>query len=64
MIKLVVSTTSGGAALVAGSRFAEVRGISNRVGPRNREAWQLDHAARVAQLAAIAWLDTLGRCVP
>lgn len=49
------------AALAAGSRFAEVRGISNRVGPRDRGAWQLGRAAGLAQRAALAWLGTLDR---
>jgi len=52
------------AALAAGSRFAEVRGISNRVGPRERAGWQLERAAGVAQRAALAWLDTLNRSTP
>ena len=47
------------AALAAGCRFAEVRGISNRVGLRDRGAWQLGRAAAVAQRAALAWMDSL-----
>ena len=47
------------AALIAGSRFAEVRGISNLVGPRDRAAWQLGAAAAAAQQAAVRWLRGL-----
>ncbi|HSH69054.1 MAG TPA: futalosine hydrolase [Deferrisomatales bacterium] len=54
----------GHAALAAGCRFAEVRGISNRVGPRDRDAWELSRAATVAQRAALAWLDTLCEGTP
>lgn len=46
-------------ALVGGRRFAEVRGISNPVGPRDRAAWRLEAAAAAAQAAALAWLATL-----
>ncbi|MBI5014912.1 MAG: futalosine hydrolase [Deltaproteobacteria bacterium] len=36
--------------------FGEVRGISNRVGPRDRASWKLTEAAAAAQEAAEAFL--------
>lgn len=47
------------AALVAGTRFVEVRGISNRVGPRQRADWQVGRAAQGACRAAVRWLREL-----
>lgn len=47
------------AALAAGTRFVEVRGISNRVGPRQRASWQVERAADTACRAAAGWLKGL-----
>jgi futalosine hydrolase len=52
------------ATLIAGRRFAEVRGVSNLVGPRDRASWQLDRAAAVAQRAAVLWLHGLAEISP
>jgi futalosine hydrolase len=38
------------AAELSATRFAELRAISNRVGPRNRDSWQIPHA--IAALSA------------
>ena len=51
------------AALVAGSRFVQVRGISNRVGPRHRASWRLERAAEVSCRAAVRWLKGLAGAV-
>lgn len=45
------------AALARGVPFAEVRGISNAVGPRDRASWRLAEAAAAAQGAALAFLE-------
>lgn len=47
------------AAAAAGAAFVEVRGISNRVGPRSRGSWRLEEAARAAGAASSAFLDLL-----
>jgi futalosine hydrolase len=39
-----------------GLRAAQIRGLSNYVGPRNREAWQLHPAAEAAQQAILQHL--------
>ncbi len=49
------------AAAVAGVAFAEVRGISNPVGPRDRPRWNLAGAAAAAGAAAVAFLQGRGR---
>lgn len=51
-----------GAALVQvaqmlGARVAEVRGISNRAGARDRASWRLDDAAAGARAAVVAWIE-------
>ena len=40
--------------------FAELRGISNVVGPRERSSWKIDEAADNAGDAAAFFLDSLG----
>jgi futalosine hydrolase len=47
------------AALVYETPFAEVRGISNAVGPRDRGTWRLEEAAAVAQEAVIRFLGEM-----
>lgn len=42
-----------------GVPFAEVRGISNAVGPRDRASWRLREAADASQAAALAFLREL-----
>lgn len=44
------------AAAAFGVPFAEVRGISNHVGPRDRASWKLREAAEAAQEAALSFL--------
>ncbi|GAB4266895.1 MAG: futalosine hydrolase [Deferrisomatales bacterium] len=44
------------AAAVFGVAFAEIRGVSNPVGPRDRAVWRLAEAAAAAQAAALAFL--------
>jgi len=51
-----------GAALVQvaqlmGARVAEVRGISNHAGRRDRSAWRIDEAAAAARAAVVAWIE-------
>jgi len=51
-----------GAALVQvaktfGIPIGEVRGISNPVGTRDRDAWRLEEAARAAQEELLRWLN-------
>lgn len=48
------------AAAVRGVPFAEVRGIANPVGPRDRAAWKLTEAADAAQAAVWGFLDEWG----
>lgn len=45
------------AAVVSGTPFVEVRGISNAVGPRDRAGWRLEEAAEVAQRVALTFLE-------
>lgn len=47
------------AAAAFGVPFAEVRGISNAVGPRDRASWRLAEAAEASQEAALAFLRGL-----
>ncbi|GAB4253576.1 futalosine hydrolase [Deferrisoma sp.] len=58
--RAVCETMEGAAAahacLAFGVPFGEVRGISNRVGPRDRRAWKLREAAEGAQRAVLAFL--------
>jgi futalosine hydrolase len=44
------------AALAAGVRFAEIRGISNLVGPRDRPNWRLAEAAEACRRAVVRFL--------
>ncbi len=45
-------------ALAFGARFAEVRGISNPVGPRDRRRWRVAEAAGLAQDTLIRFLGS------
>ncbi len=45
------------AAAACGVAFAEVRGISNQVGPRDRGAWRLQEAAAAAGTAALGFVE-------
>ncbi len=45
------------AAAARGVPFGELRGISNRVGPRDRPSWRLEAAAAVAGAALVRFLD-------
>ncbi len=47
------------AALYSGSKFVEVRAISNMVGPRDKEKWKIPEAIELAGQAAKAFLATL-----
>ncbi|MDX1909933.1 MAG: futalosine hydrolase [Saprospiraceae bacterium] len=47
------------ACLDAGTPFVEIRSISNRVEPRNREAWDIPQAIRELNLHLIGMLETL-----
>ena len=49
------------AALALDLKVGEVRGVSNRVGNRDRGAWRIREAAQAAQEAAWAWLEA-GAC--
>ncbi len=49
------------AALAFGVRFAEIRGVSNPVGPRDRRSWRIAEAADRAQAAVLRFLQGLGR---
>ncbi len=56
------SLEGAAAALVAWRRgipCREIRGISNRVGARDRDAWDIDLACEHAGLGARAWIDAL-----
>jgi futalosine hydrolase len=45
------------AAAAAGVPFAELRTISNPVGPRDRAAWRLGEALAALTAAAAVWAD-------
>ena len=45
-------------ALLHGLPVGQLRGISNPVGNRDRGAWKVTEAARAAQEALLAWLET------
>jgi len=47
------------AALISGAEFAEVRGISNLVGPRDLSSWKLDEAAQAAGWVATRFIEYL-----
>ncbi|MCC7465620.1 MAG: futalosine hydrolase [Saprospiraceae bacterium] len=47
------------ACLAAGAHFAEIRSISNRVEPRNREAWELPLAINNLNKVLIQILETI-----
>jgi futalosine hydrolase len=47
------------ACLLSGVPFHAIRGISNRVEPRNRSHWKVREAAEAAQIAVLKWLDEL-----
>ncbi|MDX1382812.1 MAG: futalosine hydrolase [Thermoanaerobaculia bacterium] len=44
-------------AIAHGLPVGEVRGISNRVGNRDRSAWRLEEAAAAARRALTAWIE-------
>jgi futalosine hydrolase len=50
------------AALLHGVPVAEIRGISNAAGDRDRASWRLRDAADAAQDAALAWLREGAPC--
>ncbi len=60
--RAVCETMEGAAAahgaLAFGARFAEVRGISNPVGPRDRRRWRIPEAAGLAQETLIRLLES------
>ena len=47
-------------ALAYGIPVGEVRGISNMVGNRDRAGWRIEHAARAAGEALVAWIEGTG----
>jgi len=49
------------AAAVWGVAFAEIRGISNAVGPRDRSSWRIEKAASEVQEAVIRFVSGRGR---
>lgn len=58
-----VETMEGAAVFYAGLRshipFVSIRGVSNRVEPRDRAAWRLREASEAAQQSVLNWLQTL-----
>lgn len=59
-----VESMEGAAAVhvarLMGVRVGEIRGISNRVGTRERTAWCVPEAAAAARSALIAWIEAGG----
>jgi futalosine hydrolase len=49
------------AALLAGLPAVEVRGVSNPVGPRNRDAWRIGEALAATRRGVEAVLGALAR---
>ena len=47
------------AGVQSGLATVGIRGVSNRVEPRNRAAWQLTEAAEAAQRALMQWIEQL-----
>lgn len=47
-------------ALALEAPFAEVRGISNTVGERDKARWRIAHAVEMACLAVVEWLHRSG----
>ena len=47
-------------ARLMGVKVGEVRGISNAVGNRDREAWRLEEAAAAARAAVVNWIEEHG----
>jgi len=45
------------AALAHGIPVGEVRGVSNAVGDRDRDAWRIEEAAEAAQEAVLRWIE-------
>ncbi len=47
------------ASLMTGVPAVAIRGVSNRVEPRDRASWRLTEAAEAAQRSALSWIATL-----